>query len=253
MTYSVIIPTFKEEAHLRLLLSSIIRQTVLPVEVIVADNESQDSTRDIARQFGCIIVPGGSPGEGRNAGARRATSDILIFLDADVILPTQTTLPEIVREFDRRKLDVASTIVAPGTTNNLYVHIACGVANITKHMNSMLSAFGLILGEIGMTIIVRKSIFDRIGGFRAPFGTTHTHEDTVFFRDILQTGARYGVILSPVVISDRRIVGKSFLHLTAWSGLLMTILAASFLGLRPGSALVRTYEKLRGGVRNNGI
>ena len=242
MTYSVIIPTFKEEAHVRLLLSSITSQTIPPVEVIVADNNSPDSTRDIARQFGCIVVSGGSPAEGRNAGARMATSDLLIFLDADVILPTQTTLPNIIREFNRRKLDVASTYVSPGSTKNLSAYIASGVANMTKHMNRLLAVFGRILGEYGMTIIVRKSYFERIGGFRAAFGASHTHEDTVFFRDILQTGARYGVIFTPVVISGRRIAGKSLLQLTAWSGLLITILVASFIGIRPGILLVRTYE-----------
>jgi glycosyltransferase involved in cell wall biosynthesis len=56
---SVIIPTRNEEDFLPRLLDGIVRQSQRPSEVIVADNHSSDRTREIAKEYGCIIVPGG--------------------------------------------------------------------------------------------------------------------------------------------------------------------------------------------------
>src|SRR5437870_493328 len=85
---SIIIPSLNEEQSLPLLLQSIKKQTIQPKEIIVADAFSTDKTRSIAKKFNCTVINGGLPGKGRNAGAKVATQDILLFLDADVILPS---------------------------------------------------------------------------------------------------------------------------------------------------------------------
>jgi len=56
--------------------------------VFLADAGSADGTREIALSYGdrlnIEVIPGGLPSVGRNAGARRAKSKYILFLDADV-------------------------------------------------------------------------------------------------------------------------------------------------------------------------
>ena len=80
---SCIIITLNEEEHLPHLLKCLKQQTFQDFEIIVADNNSTDKTRQIAELAGCKIVQGGTPPVGRNNGARVAKADYLLFLDAD--------------------------------------------------------------------------------------------------------------------------------------------------------------------------
>jgi glycosyltransferase involved in cell wall biosynthesis len=81
---SVVIPTKNEEDCLPRVLKCLNKQTLKPIEVIVADAFSEDATRKIAKEFGCKVVDGGLPGKGRNRGARIAQGDYIFFFDADV-------------------------------------------------------------------------------------------------------------------------------------------------------------------------
>ena len=80
MIFSIIIPTYNEEEYLPVLLESIKKQDFDDYEVIVADANSTDRTREIAEEYGCIVVDGGLPGVGRNNGARVAKGEYLLFL-----------------------------------------------------------------------------------------------------------------------------------------------------------------------------
>ena len=84
MILSIIIPTYNEEKYLPILLESIKKQSFEDYEIIVADANSTDNTRNIAQEYGCIIVDGGLPAIGRNNGANVAKGDILLFLDSDL-------------------------------------------------------------------------------------------------------------------------------------------------------------------------
>lgn len=110
---SIVIPTFNEEEYLPLLLESIKNQSFTDYEVIVADNGSTDHTIDIAKQYGAIVTTGGMPGKGRNEGAKIAKGDVLLFLDADVILKYKFYLTDCLNEFLLRQLDMATCRVTP--------------------------------------------------------------------------------------------------------------------------------------------
>ncbi|MCC7560846.1 MAG: glycosyltransferase [Methanobacterium sp.] len=112
MKLSIIIPTFNEENYLPHLLESIKRQDFSDYEVIVADAGSEDSTKDIAQEWGCKVVEGGLPAVGRNRGAEAARGEYLLFLDSDVIL-TRDYLELCLEEFQKRKLGIAITQIAP--------------------------------------------------------------------------------------------------------------------------------------------
>lgn len=91
MKISVIIPAFNEEKLLAGTLERINEaRRVFAVddctsELVVCDNNSTDRTPEIARRAGATVVfePVNQIGRARNAGARVATGDWLIFVDAD--------------------------------------------------------------------------------------------------------------------------------------------------------------------------
>ena len=76
----------EEEEYLPKLLESIKSQDFTDYEIIVADAQSDDNTREIAKEYGCIVVEGGLPGPGRNRGAEVAQGEMLLFLDSDFSL-----------------------------------------------------------------------------------------------------------------------------------------------------------------------
>ena len=125
---SIVIPAFNEEYYLPKLLDSIKRQTYKNYEIIVADADSKDKTRQIAKKHGCSIVKGGMPAAGRNSGAKSAKGDILLFLDADVQFD-ENFLKNAADEFEGRKLDVAGFYIHP-LGNNIIDKIFFGIFNL---------------------------------------------------------------------------------------------------------------------------
>ena len=108
----VIIPTYNEEEYLPILLDSIKNQNFEDYEIIIADANSTDNTRQIAKSYGCIITEGGMPGVGRNNGAKIAKGDILLFLDSDLEL-TDDYLRDSIYEFKMERLGIAITQMKP--------------------------------------------------------------------------------------------------------------------------------------------
>jgi glycosyltransferase involved in cell wall biosynthesis len=91
---SFVIPAYNEERLLGRTISSIhdsTRPTGLAYEVLVVNDASTDRTPAIARSLGAevIDVQLRHIAAVRNAGARRARGEVLIFVDADtVVTPT---------------------------------------------------------------------------------------------------------------------------------------------------------------------
>lgn len=90
LAVSIVIPARNEEQNLPMLLRSIASQSVKPREVIVVDDGSTDRTAAIAREHGATVVASQPLPEGWRGktwachqGARAATGDWLLFLDAD--------------------------------------------------------------------------------------------------------------------------------------------------------------------------
>lgn len=88
---SVVIPAHNEEEYIRDCLESITRQTYPShlLEIIVVDNNSNDRTRKIASEFGVTVLEksDGLVGSVRNFGVEHSTGEILVFLDADCVVP----------------------------------------------------------------------------------------------------------------------------------------------------------------------
>lgn len=159
MILSIIIPTYNEEEYLPNLLDSIRKQDFSDYEVIVADASSTDRTREIAEEYGCVVVDGGLPAVGRNNGAKVAKGEYLIFLDSDLEL-TDEYLRNVIYEFKMERLGIAITQMLPMSNkveDRLFHEFAnyfmIGVENIKPH------------GAGCYGIIAKKELHDRCGGF----------------------------------------------------------------------------------------
>jgi len=89
---SVIIPAYNEEKYLPSTLASFrAAADGHEVELIVVDNVSTDKTAEVARSFGACVLAESEHNIARvrNAGARAARGEILVFLDADTQVPME--------------------------------------------------------------------------------------------------------------------------------------------------------------------
>jgi len=155
---SVIIPTLNEAPNLPILLQALQVQTRPPDEVIVADAGSTDGTVEVALRLGAVVVPGGKPGPGRNAGARAATGDLFLFLDADVV-PPPDFVDKLLLEFEQSGCVVATTLMEP-LSDNLGERILVEAGNLYLQVIQPFSP-----QAPGFCIIVWRKIHEAIGGF----------------------------------------------------------------------------------------
>jgi len=166
--FSIIIPTLNEEKYIENLLKSVKKQTLQPVEIIVADAGSKDKTREIAKKYGAKVVKGGLPAVGRNAGAKIAKGDILVFLDADAWLP-RNTLESLCDEFSNRNIDfilfkyknVKFDFEKYNKWQDFWNRLGTKVENLYRGLEVKLNK--MILGQ-GI-FAIRRRIFNKIGGF----------------------------------------------------------------------------------------
>lgn len=155
---SCIIITLNEEKYLPRLLKSLKKQSFKDFEIIVADFNSKDKTRQIAKKYGCKITLGGKPSFARNNGARIAKGKYLLFLDADSTLD-KNFLNINFSEFKRADAAVASTFVDPISTKI-----------IDKFLFKTYNGWAYIISKIsphgtGACIFIKREIFKKIKGF----------------------------------------------------------------------------------------
>lgn len=192
---SIIIPTLNEEYHLPLLLQSIQKQKGLAdYEIIVADAGSKDRTLEIARNFGCSITKGGLPARGRNQGAKIARGEILLFIDADVILP-EDFFQKTIKEVKRKNLDIAGFLISP---QNPKEHLYRFVYNIYNFWAKITEK---ILPHAAMAILAKRELHQKVRGFDE---SIKIGEDHWYARQCSKYG-KFGIIRSTkVFVSTRR-------------------------------------------------
>lgn len=171
-TVSIIIPARNEEKNLSRLLNSLSIQSYPIYEVIVVDDDSSDDTADIAKKMGATVL---SLGEGEwtgktNAcwqGARSASGNLLLFLDADTWFGHPEALHKLLKAYQNQG-EKGAVSVQP------YHSIKKSSENLSTWFNILVivgmnhvSVFGDKLeaaGLYGPCVLCSKKEYLRIGG-----------------------------------------------------------------------------------------
>lgn len=90
---SVIIPAYNSTKFIAQCLKALEQSTYKSYEVILVDDGSTDDTAKIAKEMGCrvfIMERQSGPAVARNHGSEQAKGDIVLFIDSDVLVKSNT-------------------------------------------------------------------------------------------------------------------------------------------------------------------
>ena len=194
MRFSVIVPNCNGKATLGETLNAISRAVPAPAEVIVSDDGSTDGSETIAEGFGAKLVRSEirrGASANRNAGAAAAAEDVLVFVDADVLLPP-ATFAVLAERFSDPGVSAAIGLLRPLTRfgdllsqyKNYYMHYTY------YRMPDTVSVFYTSIAAI------RREVFAACGGFETRYRSA-TIEDMEF--GVRMTARGYRIVL------DRRL------------------------------------------------
>ena len=197
---SVIIPTYNAETTLEACLRSIIATGYTPLEIIVGDDYSSDSSPAIvarlAAEFPGIVNPLSLPGRSgpakvRNAGARVATGTLLFFLDSDTVMDKMA-----LARFAERILD-ADAVVGIYDAEPLNSGLAARYKGYLNHY--FFSRNGVIPYEVfdASRAGIRADVFADVGGYNEAltWGMDFENEDLGY--RLIKAG--YRMLLDPSI------------------------------------------------------
>lgn len=159
--FSIVIPTYNEAKYIGATLQAIKEQTFKDYEIIVKDGKSTDETIRKARKHADKILSttDKSAGDARNQGANQAEGEILVFVDADTALPSDT-----LQKFNNllkyeRVVGVSCRKICQ--SQSLLDRLLYEFVNISVYISYRLG----VGGAHGNCMAIRKSVFESIGGF----------------------------------------------------------------------------------------
>jgi glycosyltransferase involved in cell wall biosynthesis len=191
---SIVIPAYNEElllpASLRALKDAVAALN-LPAEIIVVDDGSTDRTAEVARGFAARVVPVALRhiAGARNAGGRAASGDLLIFVDADTIVPADV-LGDAVKAYE-------AGAVGGGAGVRYAVNDPRWAAVVTA---VIIWVMRRTKWAAGCFVFARKDVFDRVGGFDERYFAS---EEIHFSRAVKKHG-RFVMLDGAVITSARK-------------------------------------------------
>lgn len=198
LTVSVVVPVYNGAAFLDEALRSLVAQSRPAAQIVVIDDGSTDDSFAVATAFAAThsIVeayqqPNGGSASARNAGIAHSDGNVLAFLDADdLAMPTKLALQVGMLEADQSLHGTVGTqemFFEPGAPTPIWMDPPPGwlPEAATRH-----SRHGL------MSMVVRRELFDAIGGFDE---TLRFGEDTDWLLRAWDSGHRVPLIDDLVV------------------------------------------------------
>ena len=192
---SVIIPTYNRAAMIKRAVASVLQQTYTDFEVIVADDGSNDDTGDSLRHLSekvkYVFLEHGGRSYARNHALRLATGTYIAFLDSDDEFFPHTLGTQI--EQLEKNLDYGMVYGQAICVNEQGEQITIYPADASGWIYDRV-AFYIPLTIILPTVMVRKSVLDRVGGFDEKM---ERFEDTDMWRRISKR-YKIGAIQQPL-------------------------------------------------------
>ena len=226
-TLSVVIPTLNEATRIGDLLGALQSQT-LGAQIIVADGNSDDETARVVGEFSGVELLNCKRGVSRqrNAGARAATGELLVFLDADD-LPPPNFLESVARSYRRLPFAVAGPWLVAHDGN-----LATKAIYFSFNVGFWLGQSTLRLGS-GVCLIAPRAPFLSCGGFDE---SLHLGEDVQLIRKLCP---RYGLHRQLLVRLGTS--GRRFEH--HGRGPIAVVLRAHYTALNSG--IVAAFAEIR--------
>lgn len=180
----IILPAFNEADNIKRCIATIqaaIGGRSIPVTLV--DNQSTDSTPDIARSMGVEVLEFEEKltiAELRNRGAAHVKADFILFIDSDMEVPL-----DWIRKFEQVQsevdADVLGFVVGVPVTAPWFARIW---AMRTNARRETLQEIDFLPGH---NIAVRRSFFEKVGGFSTDLRTS---EDKDLVMRLKAAGAR---------------------------------------------------------------
>jgi cellulose synthase/poly-beta-1,6-N-acetylglucosamine synthase-like glycosyltransferase len=235
MKFSVVIPAYNEENYLPNTLAAIkiaaARINSL-AEIIVVDNESADKTALIAESYSAkvILEKEHNIAKVRNTGAKSATGEVLIFIDADTLIP-EILFQKIADVMTNEKCFGGAVAVDYEQFKRKWM----------KYYLLGWQFWGTLFNmKQGAAQFCRKSIFIELQGFDE---SIFVGEDVMFYWKLSkftrQDGGFLHFIENPKVVTSSRRFDK----MSLWKTFLLTHPVFILLTLRKKSFWKDWYEK----------
>ena len=162
--FSIIIPAYNADEHLGKCLDALLESSYKSYEIIVVDDASTDNTAQIARNKGATVLEHSQqsgPAAARNDAALRAKGDILLFVDADVIVTDETVTHVAQRFMNHPEIDALfGSYDIDSPENNFFSQNK----NLFHHFIHQQSREEAVTFWAGCGAI-RKEVFQKVAGF----------------------------------------------------------------------------------------
>lgn len=176
---SIVIPAHNEAAYIEAALASVVAQDVpqRTLECVVVDNASTDETTRVAEAFAAghgaldlrvVAEPALGVARAKNRGAREATGDLLLFLDAD-----SRMTPGLAR-------DVAHHYRAGAPAGSFRI-VADSDSRIERGFFDLMELGAILFGIRSQMFYCDRALFIELGGFNE---TLQLAEDLEFLQRV---------------------------------------------------------------------
>jgi glycosyltransferase involved in cell wall biosynthesis len=228
---SFIVPAYNEEKYLAATLASIhaaAKAVGEPYEIVVADDGSTDGTAALAERAGAKVtrVAHRQIASTRNSGARAASGDMFIFVDAD------TTIDH---EVVRAALDAMHAGAIGG---GAAVRFATAPRWAHLLMKLFVPMFRLLKWAAGCFVFCTREGFEKTGGF----DETYFAGEEIIFSMALKRHGRFVIVRPMVTTSARKTENRTFWQML-W--LCLEVLVRSPLGIKKRSHADFWYDGKR--------
>lgn len=228
--FSFVVPAYNEAKYIEDTLKALRHQTLTDFEIIVKDGQSRDDTIKIAKQYAdkIVSISDSSAGEARNHGAKNADGEILVFVDADTLLPPDT-LERFHSIFARQNVVGGSCRKIP-LSHSIFDRLLYEFVNLSTYISCKLG----LGGAHGNCMFIRRHVFDKVGGFNPEIIVAEEQE---LVRRTLKFGKHIFLLDTCVLENPRRLKkwGRLRLYKAWFIGMFRSFMAGK----------KQSYEKVR--------